>query len=440
MKKILILSYHYSPSDVIASFRAKAYAENLHKHNIHPTVLTHSYDEKHKILDSKTYQEEITYSSKSNVIRVPRYVDWKYRIWNIIESKKYLNRIRIIWFLLFGYLDTAAHDFASYNSFKRASQNALKIENYDLILGIFSPHFCLKLCYELNQKFEVPFVIDYRDLWDNRYAQNNFRPTLFDKFRNYCVRRYHKKWTKDQLFFTITSDPWKQLVDNFLQTEKGVVIRNGFEDKLFRDPHEPTINYLKIAHAGSLYNNQNFSIALEGISIFLNTRKDARVVFELIGYPKGRQSNSIVGKLSNVEELVRRYVPEKNLKLVERLPKMELINLLKEAQILLFPTFFDSVGTYSGKFFEYVGLKKNIIAFPDDHGVIRDAIYETNSGVIVNTAKEFAEILERFYNEWQEKGSINFEGNESEIMKYSRSFQIGKFANNVTESLASRTV
>jgi len=62
MKKILILSYHFPPMNVIASQRALGYANNFKKFGFEPTIVT--YDWTKKAEDQYCLQPE--YDDRSN--------------------------------------------------------------------------------------------------------------------------------------------------------------------------------------------------------------------------------------------------------------------------------------------------------------------------------------------------------------------------------------
>ena len=35
---------------------------------------------------------------------------------------------------------------------------------YDFLIGVYGPHFALKLCHDLHRKFGVRYILDMRDL------------------------------------------------------------------------------------------------------------------------------------------------------------------------------------------------------------------------------------------------------------------------------------
>ena len=140
---------------------------------------------------------------------------------------------------------------------------------YDVILGIFSPHHHVRLCYEIYEKFKIPYIIDFRDLWDNRIIHSRYKPNLKERIQDFLVAWYWQKWLSKGLFFTITSEPWKRKLANITEA-KGFVITNGFEEKEFPQL-EQNSKVFRIVYIGSLYYQQNLDIFLEGVKNFTET-------------------------------------------------------------------------------------------------------------------------------------------------------------------------
>lgn len=78
-------------------------------------------------------------------------------------------------------------------------------------------------------------------------------------------------------------------------------------------------------------------------------------------------------------------------------------------------------GMYSGKIFEYLGLKKNIIIAPGDNDVIDNLIQKTKSGISANSKEEITSYILSKYNEWKTNPQIKYDGVNTE--QYSRENQ-----------------
>jgi hypothetical protein len=106
---------------------------------------------------------------------------------------------------------------------------------------------------------------------------------------------------------------------------------------------------------------------------------------------------------------------------------------MKNADVLVYPAWAGSKGIYSGKIFEYLATGNNILVAPCDNDVIKHLLDETKTGVSRNTKEEVTLQLQRWYDEWKEKGSVSYRGLPEEIGKYSRENQAKKMANSIYE-------
>jgi ATP-dependent Lon protease len=54
----------------------------------------------------------------------------------------------------------------------------------------------LKNCSWANEKFNLPYILDYRDLWNNRIININYRPNITEKIQDDVSAYWWKKWSK----------------------------------------------------------------------------------------------------------------------------------------------------------------------------------------------------------------------------------------------------
>ena len=99
------------------------------------------------------------------------------------------------------------------------------------------------------------------------------------------------------------------------------------------------------------------------------------------------------------------------------------IQLIQHSDILLFPSFPDQPGRYTGKIFDYLASKKNILMFPSDNGVCAELINQCNAGFIANTALEVSTYILKKYLEKQKSGTLEYNGIKNSINYYSRANQ-----------------
>jgi glycosyltransferase involved in cell wall biosynthesis len=333
-------------------------------------------------------------------------------------------------------LDSSPNDLASYYSLKAYCFRHLNIQSFDVVIGIFSPHHHLRLCYRLNHKYKVPYVLDFRDLWDNRIIHHQYKPTAVENIQDRLAQFYWKKWLAKALFFTITSEPWREKINEFSAT-KGFVITNGFDDEMKVSDEQMENKWFTILHTGSLYEHQKLEIFLEGCKRFVEHVHPDAFKVKFIGAERGKAlSGKLSGFMYKPSERIRNYLSSQYCEITTRIPKAELVREFEKAQLLLFPSFPSSPGTYAGKIFDYLAMKKPVLVVPDDHSVVGELIRKTQAGVVANTPEVVFEMLMKYYNQWTESGKVDYTGVIQEINQYSRKNQVAKMASYLKHSLS----
>ncbi|RJE70859.1 hypothetical protein [Reichenbachiella sp. MSK19-1] len=430
MKKIIIFSYHALPFNVIASYRANAYLKHFHKFGIEPTLVTHDWGAP----ESKEIRNEK--HAYGQVIRVPKGLELTPK-WRIqIEKTPILNKIGILLKWANGYLDNNPRMIGNYKSYLKHCNEIMSNNHFDYMMGIFSPHHHLMLCHTLHEKFKTPYILDFRDLWHNRIIHKNYQPNLTERIQDMITKFYWKKWLSKASFFSITSEDWKNKL-NELTSTKGVVIHNGFDPELFEGL--PTIknrDEFTIIHGGSLYEHQKLDIFLDGCKQFIEQEKPSNFKVKFIGGDRDHAlPNQISGFMFQAKERIHSILSTEYCEVTQRIPKTSLALEIAQCQLLLFPGLPDSPGTHLGKIFDYIGSKKNILMTPDDHSVVGEMMRETKTGYICNSSEEVCNLLMTTYKEWKKNGKLNYNGNQKTIDQYSRESQVKKMAEHIMNSL-----
>jgi hypothetical protein len=432
MKKILIVSYHYPPMNVIAARRTEAYANFFYKYNIYPTIVTHRWEMENCDYDKNGRLNKFTWKlwrerdsiiketyETHRVLRVPRTRTRHFKYFRKIENLPFVGKFCQVGLWMKGF--TASIEVDSYNDFKAFLWKHLRHENYDMILGLYSPHSDIKLCHDINREFKIPFIADYRDLWDNGLLAEAYNPTLKQYWVNKVCQSLHKRWLKSALFFTAVSTPIADKIAELCHIPQGYSITNGFEESIFSQLERKNKNDFIILHGGTLYAEQDISGFIDGIKQFWKElgkedRKLIRIIFLAIKTE------------SQKELLIRSFPGELPLEFVNRLPREEAIQLMKDSSILFYPAWKKYKGIYSGKLFEYLGTKNNILVIPKDNGVVENLIEETKGGLATNSSVEMVGYLKENFRFWKQYGQAKYQGDADKVQKYSREFQVGEMA------------
>ncbi len=419
MVNILIVSYHFPPLNHIASFRTRALAQFLHEHGIYPTVVTHDWQEDSQLGTEGIKEEDF---GTHKVIRLP-HTSSKYRV-------DRAGKAQLIWDWIRGDFDHRGTMRESGLIFEKFLHDFLRNHNggFDLILGIYSPFFPLRLAHNLSRQFHIPYAADFRDLIDNRQL-STFHIPIAERLRNWFVHRHLRKWLRKALFISTTSEKWARHLTAVVGV-KGYEITNGYEEEMLSSQKDPdTFERFEVSSVGTLYANQKMEIFIEGFRQFaaaVDRPKDLHLNF--IGVRESYRPQAI-------SELRNGLPSDVSLHIENRVSKSQAISHLKKSQILLFPTPVGYFGYFTGKIFEYLGVRRNILAFPDDGEVASQLIQDTKAGVVVGSAEEISTYLYAKYQEWRERGQCEWHGDITKIQQYSRAATVQRLASVIGQHL-----
>lgn len=426
MKKVLILSLHFPPDSIIAARRSEAYARYFVMYGIHPTIVTDLFEKvfdqngnwigikDHVLNDKPAIQNFETHT----VIRIPRFINRLQRVQNAIEGTPVISKSFVLGMNALGFFEMRL--IYAYYSYRRFLWEHLKNNYYDLVLVVDSPHFQLKLAYEIEKQFNVPFVCDSRDLYDNDIIGDFYRPNLSRWLRNFFYKGYFSKWLSKAMFITCTSKPWAKYYGK-ISGRPYYTITNGFDLREFESYRSKEVNSstFTVAHFGTLYPEQDISIFIHGVRSFLEGAKPSDFKLRFIGL-----------KTFNYAQvaLIKENIIDSYLDLQERIEREEVLAQLVKTTLLYYPAWTTTRGVYSGKIFEYLGAYRPILLCPGNNDVVEELIVTTQAGIIANTADEVSDLLHRLYKEWKTTKEVRYYGVEKEIINYTREEQVKKMA------------
>lgn len=417
MKKLLILSYHFAPQNNIASRRTDAYAFFLKQFNVNPTIVTHDFTSDGYPIESGETKFE-TYDNYT-VIRIPFMRTNTGKIQDAFKRfPPLLNFLNLgLWSM--GHLE--AENICSYYSYRNFLWKHLEDKKYDMVLAIYSPGHHIRMAYEIYNRFHIPYVVDYRDLWDNGLLmRTSYNPSMGRKILNYFSKIYHKRWLRKASFITSVSQPLVEFFKNFTGSEDCYRITNGYEAKSFIALEKKQSDKFQIVHGGTIYDGQDLLPFIKGVRIFwenLQMEDKKRFKIVMLGSRNEKKMNQLSESLPGVQ------IESSN-----RLNRAEALQVMKNASILFYPAFSTHRGIYSGKIFEYLGLGNNILVSPTDNDVVEELIEDTGAGIATSDPEVVANYLKNNFDYWNENGDTKYTGNPSLIYEYSRENQVSKMA------------
>lgn len=330
---------------------------------------------------------------------------------------------------MFGFLDGNNVMFDFYYLYKKHVNELLRDENFDVVLAIFSPYQHLKLAYELKRKYKIPYVLDFRDLYDNMILNMNYKPNLDMSIQNFLRLKYLRRWLKNSSFSTSTSKEWAEHLEE-IGSPSSHEILNGFEGENFQNYSRQKTDIFNISYLGTIHAYQNWPDYLKGIEKFLISNR-VQICLNFIGVSEDFKSY-VKDWISNLDLPIQERI---KFEIRSREPKSMVVDFFSKSSILLLPTLKDRVGMMSGKTLEYLASQVPILAYPDDNDVISKLIKETNAGFVVNSIDDISNKLESFYNEWVDNGITTSAISLEQIEQFTRENQVKKFAEILLEKV-----
>lgn len=405
MNKILIISFYFPPTGLTGNIRITKFVKYFPSYNIIPYVITANEN----IYGSKDYSLLSDIPEIAKIYRVSSFY-----LMNYMKKCKFLKLNQIISFINSRLIWPDGSIFWAKEAFYKA-QEIIEKENINTILTSgppFSNHLVgLKL---KNWKQDLKWIADFRDEWTtNPHTQYFFLRKIYES-------RLQKKVFNNSDIIICISNEMKKTFER-LNTEvkdKSYVIYNGFDEEDFKNYNNLSNNsqILNIVYAGTIYKGReptNFFKALKLI-------KDKDIKLTFIG------SNSYF-----IHKGIKKYKLENKVKILKRISHSEIFQQLNHYDIFLLIAGRGEKAkkNITGKFFEYLRMKKPIFALAPVESEVAKLIRITDSGVVfdyddIEGIKSEIEKLITLKKEGKLNMKYNF--NDEEINKFDRKFLTGQ--------------
>ena len=239
---------------------------------------------------------------------------------------------------------------------------AFKKYNADLIYASMSPFESAVVASSLSQKLGIPWVADLRDPWTEAYWETQMPKTARSKKKNL-------KFEEDVLNTASQITTVGKGIQKLIQkktTQPVSVIYNGYRD---HNNEFLTSEYFEIVHLGNLGSMQSCHELIEAVTLLPKAKKDKlRLVF--------------IGTLADEYKATLDIIPDINVEYVDFLPYSEMMFRARSASMLFLPRLNSSYSKslISAKLFDYLALRRPILAIADKGSDIEDILQHTGNG------------------------------------------------------------
>jgi hypothetical protein len=420
MKKVLIISYFFPPCNLTASQRIQGWANYLSSFGYYPTIVTRNWDIKINSPEDSLISsgKEITHEKNENY--EVYYLPYKASARDEIYSKNKNNRLfqkvsKFFTFkdLVFENYSNSAIPFANIYNF---SVDLLKKDNsFELLVISGNPFIQFKFGYLLHKKFGIKWIADYRDDWNTTELETNSKG--IKKIISKIQTKSEKKWVGSAECITSVSTVYAEKIGNFVN-KKGFVILNGF-DGILKKENISVDKIFRITYNGSLYPTQPIEVILRVLKkIIQNYSNTIEIHFPGLGFDKYQKSR-VLEVMKGCENFIF---------ITDRIPKDEVIEIQQKSDLLLMISHEGIKGIPSSKMYEYIGLKKRILLYPNDFDIVEETLLDSQLGIICNTEKDIYYHLLNLVKAKQEGKLEEIKFDQSKIDYYSRKNQTEELA------------
>jgi glycosyltransferase involved in cell wall biosynthesis len=243
----------------------------------------------------------------------------------------------------------------------------------DAIISTGPPHSCHLIALGVKQKFELPWIIDYRDPWTQIDYFNDLGLTNW-------ARRKHERLEKKVLnLCDVIVTVGKTMADdlNSITGNRKEVITNGFDEADRAHTDVVLDNAFSVTYIGTMNDARNPIILWEALSQLKQEQHAliGKIKVNLVGKPEIVVSDSI--KKYGIESLVEfsGYVTHKEAIKYQNAARVVLLIINRTS---------NNKSILTGKIFEYLASGRPILCIGPDDGDAAAILEDAKTGTLID--------------------------------------------------------
>jgi len=398
MKKVLIIAYYWPPAGGPGVQRWLKFVKYLPDFDIEPIVY---------VPENATYpiiDEDLVHQVNKNVTVLKQPIKEPYKLASIFSKKststissgiikaekkqsfveKTLLYVRGNFFIpdaRVGWVNPSV-DYLS---------NYIKTTAVDVIITTGPPHSMHLIGLELQKRFAVKWIADFRDPWTSIGYHKELK--LTDKSAQKHKDLERLVLTKADTILT-TSFTTKQEFAEI--TQKPIhVITNGYDIETIEKP--PLDTKFAMSHIGSLLSKRNPHILWKALNEILQENDQFQSDFQL----------QLIGKVSSeIIDTIKDFKLDAYLNVLGYVSHTEALKYQRSSQVLLLIEIdsFETIGIIPGKLFEYMAAERPILAIGPKESDVEKIIKDTNAGKYFNydNLEEVKQYILDCYSKYQQ--------------------------------------
>lgn len=423
MKKVLIITYYWPPSGGGGVMRWLKMSKYLPEFGWKPIIYTPENP------DASVVDESLLDEIHPEIKTIKRPIWEPYKLFRRLTGKSKNEKFKA------GYISEAsAGDWKSKLSVfirgnflipdprmfwikpsKKFLAKYLKENPVDLIISTGPPHSMHLIALGLKKKFDITWVADFRDPWTDIDFYDKLRLTSWaDK-----IHRKLELKVLEKADHVVTVSPHCSIDLRKITGRKIDVIYNGFDPDDFKGLTSISDKNFSISHFGAFNSDRNPKALWKVLGKLAkeNPLFKEKLRIRLIG-----QTDDSV-----ISDIVKNGLKE-NLVLIDHLPHKKGLEELAQSQVLLLPINDapNARGILPGKMYEYMALKRPVLAIGPTDSDYAKILIQTKAGVAFDfkDSNGMRKTIENYFSLFNEN---NLQVKSSIIEEFSRRNQAKKF-------------
>lgn len=399
MKKVLIIAYYWPPAGGPGVQRWLKFVKYLpdfeiepivyvpknatypiidqdlvHQVNKNVTVLKQPIKEPYKL--ASVFSKKSTTTISSGIIKAEKKQSFIEKILLYVRGNFFIPDARVGWV-------NPSVDYLS---------NYIKTNAVDVIITTGPPHSMHLIGLELQKRFAIKWIADFRDPWTSIGYHKELK--LTDKSAQKHKDLERLVLTKADNILT-TSYTTKQ--EFAAITQKPIhVITNGYDIETIEKP--PLDTKFTISHIGSLLSKRNPHILWKALNEILQENEQFKSDFQL----------QLIGKVSSeIIDTIKEFQLDNYLNVLGYVSHTEALKYQRSSQVLLLIEIdsFETIGIIPGKVFEYMAAERPILSIGPKQSDVEKIIKDTNAGKYFNydNLQEVKQYILDCYEKYQQK-------------------------------------
>ncbi len=431
VKKVLIVTFLFPPSNSIAAVRIGKFAKYLPEFGWSPTVLTvDKISGIEQTLPLEIDEADVVRTPYRSILRTlekPVYIGegvrqapakssiWRRGLRGIIYLARPIVRSPVMRILPLDGMDWLPQG-------TKKGLQVLKNEKFDAIFSSFLPAVSHLIASRLHSRTKIPWVAEFRDPWARSHIIKSRQPFLF------FAEQLEKRVMKGSSALITISEPWARQLEE-LHSRKVTTIFNGFDEGDYRE-EIPLTPAFTITYTGTIVpGGQDPSPLFQAIAELKQQDKISPGELEVRFFGPN--------VLPVISPLIEKYAIQGYVKVCGLVSRQDSIKRQMESTVLLLLSWNDpkEKGVYPGKVYEYLGARRPVLSVGLKGDVIDELLAGTGSGIVATEVEEIKGILSTWLQEFRLHGALRsyFAPRQDIIRLYTHREQTRKLAGVLNE-------